>query len=266
MLKHHLNIVCDDVWERLGNSRKFGISQGEETLTDNLLLYLASQNLTTIRIIQTPKNFEAVKDTDWEWWIGNRDQGYLRYAVQAKKLDLNTGRYASLNHKVGESSSAEYQHVILEKYAKANHAIPIYAFYNHLDTGAYPTTWNCPKPFDLSKLGCTVTPLGNVKAAISNRGWRTFEKIHQFQETVPLRCLAECPYIAFADRKTDNDKVYIGRFNMEAKIYGNPWGWISEMGHLASYQQMPKEFYDHELGYYPKRILLIETVESEFNK
>ena len=42
MLKHHLNIVCDDVWERLGNSKQYGIAQGEETLTDNLLLYLAS--------------------------------------------------------------------------------------------------------------------------------------------------------------------------------------------------------------------------------
>jgi hypothetical protein len=125
VLKHHLNIVCDDVWERLGNSKKFGITQGEETLTDNLLLYLASKKLKTINIIQTPKNVETVKGTDWEWWIGNRDQGYLRYAVQAKKLDLKTGRYTSLNHKVGEGASAEFQHAVLEKYARANQAIPL---------------------------------------------------------------------------------------------------------------------------------------------
>ncbi|WP_300583268.1 DUF6615 family protein, partial [uncultured Pseudoalteromonas sp.] len=98
MLDHHLNIVCDDVWNRLDNSTQFGINQGEETLTDNLLLYLASQKLSNIKIIQTPKNKEKVKGTDWEWWIGNRKQGYLRYAVQAKKLDLKSGRYASLNH------------------------------------------------------------------------------------------------------------------------------------------------------------------------
>lgn len=67
MLKHHLNVVCDDVWQRLENSKRFEISQGEETLTDNLLLYLASQRLSTIKIIQTPKDKESIKGTDWEW-------------------------------------------------------------------------------------------------------------------------------------------------------------------------------------------------------
>lgn len=264
MLKHYLNVVGDDVWQRLENSKRFGISQGEETLTDNLLLYLASQNLSTIKIIQTPKDKESVKGTDWEWWIGNRTAGFLRYAVQAKKLDLKTGRYASLNHKVGEGASAEFQHKILEDYAKANKAIPLYAFYNHLDAPDLPKKWNCPLPMDHFKLGCTVTPLINVKKAISKRGWRTFDKIHSFPETVPLRCLAECPNIAFVSAQ--NGEENIRHFGVDAKVYDNPWGWISEMGHLQRFEQMPRAYYDHELGYYPKRILLIETRESEFNR
>lgn len=263
MLKHHLNVVCDDIWERLDNSLSFGIAQGEETLTDNLLLYLASQKLSDIRIIQTPKNKEAVKGTDWEWWIGNRANGYLRYAVQAKKLDVKTGRYASLNHVVGNGATAEYQHNILEVYAKANRAIPLYAFYNYFQLPDYSDLWNCPLPFDLTKLGCTVTPLKNVKTAIANRGWRTFERIHKFKETVPLRCLAECPNIALAAR--NSQITYIERFGIEAFVYQDPWGWISEMGNLSSVDQMPGDFYDHELGYYPKRILLIETHDEESN-
>lgn len=127
MLKHHLNTVCDDVWNSIGNGKRYGISQGEETLTDNILLYLASQNLPEIKTIQTPKDKESVKGTDWEWWIGNRSQGYLRYAVQAKKLDSKSNRYASLNHKVGVGPNALFQHDILEKYALANHAILLYA-------------------------------------------------------------------------------------------------------------------------------------------
>ena len=115
MLQHHFNEVCDDVWNRLQNSKAYGISQGE-ALTDNILLYLASQNLPNLKIIQTPKNLEPVKGTDWEWWIGNRATGYLRYAVQAKKLDLKSGRYSSLNHKVGSKT----QHQILEDYARVN--------------------------------------------------------------------------------------------------------------------------------------------------
>ncbi len=257
MLKHHLNKVCDEVWQRLESSKKYGISQGEETLTDNLLLYLASQKLPTLKIIQTPKDKESVKGTDWEWWIGNRKTGFLRYAVQAKKLDLLTGRYASLNHKVGKGAAAEYQHKILEDYAKVNEAIPLYAFYNHLDTPNLPGSWNCPLPLDHSKLGCTVTPLTNVKKAISHKGWRSFEKIHSFSETVPLRCLAVCPNIVAPS--VNSGKTKIPRLGLEAKVYKDPWGWISEMGHLESFKQMPAEFYNHELGYYPKRILIIDT-------
>lgn len=260
MLKHHLNIVCDDVWHRLGNSKRFGISQGEETITDNLLLYLVSQSLSNIKVIQTPKNKESVKGTDWEWWIGNNITGFLRYAVQAKKLDLKTKRYTSLNHRVGEGVSAEFQHKILEDYAKANDAIPLYAFYNHLDTAELPKEWNCPLPVEHSKLGCTVTPLENVKKAISKRGWRTFDKIHSFPGTVPLRCLAVCPNIALAS--VQNGKAKIQRFGIDATVYQNPWRWINEMGHLKNFEQMPSQYYDHELGYYPKRILLIETSES----
>ncbi|EJE4164403.1 hypothetical protein M3916_004616 [Vibrio parahaemolyticus] len=260
MLKHHLNVVCDDVWNRLDSSKKFGITQGEETLTDNILLYLASQNLSDIKIIQTPKYKEAVMGTDWEWWIGNAQDGYLRYAVQAKKLDLKTGRYSSLNHKIGSGSTASYQHDVLEAYAKANKAIPLYAFYNHLEKKDYPKDWNCPLPIEHSKLGCTVTPLANVKKAISTRGCRTFQKIHDLPETVPLRCLAQCPRIICTSM--DSSEHDIEKFGVKAKVYSNPWGWISEMGHLDSPEQMPSEFYNHDLGYYPKRILIIETGES----
>ncbi|WP_202595719.1 DUF6615 family protein [Pseudomonas syringae] len=263
MLKHHLNIVCDDVWQRLENSKRFGISQGEETITDNLLLYLASQKLSTIKIIQTPKHKESIKGTDWEWWIGNSENGFLRYAVQAKKLDAKTGRYASLNHKVGIGVLAEFQHKILEDYAKANNAIPLYAFYNHLGISDLPKSWNCPLPLDYSKFGCTVTPLENVKKALLNKGWRTFEKIHSFPETVPLRCLAVCPNISSTSVQSGKTKVQ--RLGVEAKVYKNPWGWISEMGHLQTVEQMPRQYYDHELGYYPKRILIIETGKIKFD-
>jgi hypothetical protein len=188
----------------------------------------------------------------------------LRYAVQAKKLDFKSNRYASLNHKVGGGKSAEFQHDVLEKYATANKAIPLYAFYNHIEPSDYPSKWNCRLPFDVTKFGCTVTPLKNIKVALKKRGWRTFEKIHKFPETIPLRCLAVCPNIAFAS--AEDGKVKVRRFGIEAEIYKDPLRWISEMGDLNSFEQMPQQYYDHELGYYPKRILLIDTSESEFNR
>ena len=258
-LTHHLELVSDNIWNRLDNANRFGINQGEETLTDNLLLYLASQNLPSIHIVQTPKNQEAIKGTDWEWWIGSKKRGFLRYAVQAKKLNLKTNTYSSLKQKVGNQSSAPYQHDVLEKYAQLNNAIPLYAFYNYLQPMNQPSSWNCPLSFDLSQMGCTVTPLKNVKRAISKRGYRTFDKIHQFPETIPLRCLAKCPHInSQINSIQPQNTVHLSKFGLEAKIYDDPWGWISEMGHLSSCRQMPSDFYNHEQGLYPKHILYID--------
>jgi hypothetical protein len=113
--------------------------------------------------------------------IGNGGLETVRMAIYAmqfrrKKLDAKTNRYSSLNHKVGVGSKTLFQHDILEKYAHVNQAIPLYAFYNHLDPCNYPTKWNCPLPFDLTKLGCTVTSLQNVKYAIKNRGTEHLEQ------------------------------------------------------------------------------------------
>ncbi len=264
MLHHHLNIVCDDVWNRLKDSKRLGISQGEETLTDNILLYLSQKNIKDIRIIQTPKNIESIKGTDWEWWIGNSSTGYLRYAVQAKKLNSKTNTYTTLNHKVGKKPHQEYQHVILEKYAKANGAIPIYAFYNHIEKDDYSKYWNCPLPIDIPKFGCTITTLKNVKKAISTRGCRTFEKIHKFSETIPIRCLAECPKILAIYSGSTKDSIY--KFGVEAKIYKNAIDSLSEIQFYETYEQLPEHLYNHEVGYYPKRILVIETNEEQANK
>jgi len=254
-------MICDDVWHRLKDSKRLGISQGEETITDNILLYLAQQNIKDISVIQTPKNTESIKGTDWEWWIGNNRKGWLRYAVQAKKLNQKTDIYSSLNHPVGKPPNQEYQHVILEKYANANGAVPIYAFYNHIDKDDYSKLWNCPLPIDVPKFGCTITPLTNVKKAISTRGSRTFDKIHEFPETIPVRCLAECPRINSIYSGSKKDSIY--KFGVEAKVYKDPIGLLNEIKSFNTYEQLPEHLYNHEFGYYPKRILVIETNEKE---
>jgi hypothetical protein len=75
MLLHHFEYLAKDTWETLRDASALHIDQGEETITDNLLLYLARQHLTNLRVIKTPKNLEPDKGTDWEWWIGNSHMG-----------------------------------------------------------------------------------------------------------------------------------------------------------------------------------------------
>lgn len=265
MLEHHLNVVCDDIWQRLKDSQHYRINQGEETITDNILLYLAKQNLSEIEIFQTPKNLEPQKGTDWEWWIGNKNSGFLRYAVQAKKLDSNTKRYTALNHKVGLPPNEEYQHDILERYAKANDAIPLYALYNYIELDDFTPFWQCNLDIDISKFGCTVTSLENINKAIRTHGHRSFEKIHSLYDTIPLRCLAVCPDILAATSHAKHMKTSrtepLKHLNIEAKIYEDPSRHLRELGGLKSCNQLPQTFYNHEVGIYPGRIILIRTEE-----
>ncbi len=61
MLKKYFENISDHVWHRLEASKHYGIKQGEETLTDNMLLYLACHKLSNITILPTPKNEESRK-------------------------------------------------------------------------------------------------------------------------------------------------------------------------------------------------------------
>lgn len=245
-----LNKVCDDIWNRLKISLQLGINQGEETISDNLILYIAQYHFRDIRVIQTPKNKESVQGTDWEWWIGNNCKGWLRYAIQAKKLYSKENRYKSLKHTVGSAPNQVYQHDILENYSNVNNAIPLYVFYNYIEKDDYNVFWHCCLSIDESKLGCTVTPLRNVKTAISHYGFRTFDTIHQFQETIPLRCLVCCQNISATYRGSPN--------NIYTSIDE-----LTELRSIESYKQLPQSLYNHDTELYPKRILILETKNNE---
>lgn len=258
MLQGHLNAISDEIWERLKDAKQLRISQGEETITDNILLYLFRQHIGVIRIVPTPKNKEKFQGTDWEWWIGNNRDGWLRYAIQAKKLNQQTNKYESLNHQVGKKPNQQSQHRILETYATANHAIPLYAFYNHIDLDDYTPYWHCSNMLDVKKLGCTVTPLKNVKNALSTRGSRTFQTIHSFEETIPIRCLAICPSI-YGACKGINSRFHLEKLGIDATIFQN----IDLFNEpINDFKQLPNSLYNHEIALYPKRILIIKTQDG----
>lgn len=176
---------------RLEQSERLGLSLGEETLTDILLLEIAATRTRDILVHKTPKWQEARDGLDWEWLIGNDQQGWLRYAVQAKKAKPD-GYYSALGHMV----NGERQIDILKRYAAENRAIPLYCFYNYrpIDRSSY---WNCGLSVDVSQLGVTVAELGIVEEAFS-RSWpsrRRFEWLHSRGRARPVRCLTCCPSI-----------------------------------------------------------------------
>ncbi len=190
--------LSEYVWYRLRDSIDLDIRQGEETLTDNMLLLLARQqryNITVLRtfIDHTSRSMEARQGTDWEWWIGSYTLGWRRFAVQAKKLNSETHRYDCLTHKVGRRKKPQID--IFEEYCLSNDAEGIYCFYNFMNSALnYKRYWHCVDPrVDPLQLAWTFTPLGNVRLAVNKWGGKNFKYVHSFKDTLPMRCLFSCP-------------------------------------------------------------------------
>lgn len=258
MLRHTLENAARVTWETLRDSTKYGISQGEETITDNLLLYLLRQSIPGIHVVKTPKDKEPWMGTDWEWWIGSKTGGFLRFAVQAKKLDYASHRYLRLKHEVRTKYGKEGQEKVLRRYAAANSAIPIYSLYNYVEPDDFKSYWQCPVSLGADQLGITVTPLDNIEKALATRGWRSFEHLHSCSETIPVRCLAVCPGIL--PSPSAKGMIQVAKLNVdEAKFYS-----FDEVSALLSadhrgLEAFPPSLYSSDLAPYPKRIVVFET-------
>lgn len=193
-------------WLRLEQSLAFDISQGEETITDINLLDMAIAGVRGLKIWKCPKNEEPKLGIDWWWLIGNDHVGWRSYMVQAKKLDLMTKCYPTLNHRVGERTQIE----ILEEEAARRCAFPLFCFYNYV--GVRPLAlmryMHClAEPREVAQLGCTVAPLWLVQKIVHKRSRptnRTFDYIHKQTDTIPWRCLVRCQHAAAAYRDPKN--------------------------------------------------------------
>lgn len=261
--------LARDIWGRLREARMLNVRFGEETITDLLLLDLKRQLPGRVRVVQTPKHLEKNQGTDWEMWLGADRIGWLRFAVQAKKLDLATGRYLGFGHKVG----SVYQIDLLERYARKNRAIPLYCLYNYrdFDFAQVSSAWRCCAQQDEELLACTVTPLSVVRSAANQYGCSNFEFVHSDSKTIPWGCLAKCVrvrrwyarrYGAFA-LPDGTGTSYDSEFESEVHVYHE----VPELVRVAYKDGVIKDFasreYDPEVGQYPRRVAVIEYAPQE---
>ena len=190
----------EDTWERLSFAKASlanrgvlgSVRFGEETITDLMMMDLYFHGSSLLLFHHSSKSMESKRGTDFELWLGSPRLGWFRYAVQAKKLDLNSNRYSSLAHRNKHGMQID----LLKRYAKLNRAAPLYCLYNFSDEATVSEHWHCCSgPPSLKDLGCTVTPLTNIRKAISKRGERNFRRVHMHNSTLPWRCLVSCPAI-----------------------------------------------------------------------
>jgi hypothetical protein len=201
-----LETLAQATWERLHHAREYGVSQGEETITDINLLDIKRFGDGRIKVRKCPKHLESETGVDWDMLIGSTNTGWSRYAVQAKRVNIkasSSNRYDTLKKIVktkedGDVVDKEEQLSILRRFASRRNASPLYCLYNYADKDDYDKYWQCcHQSQEIKQLGCTVTPASVVDWATSNHGKRTFEDIHQKSNTLPWRCLSECPFIAY---------------------------------------------------------------------
>jgi hypothetical protein len=255
--KHLRNLfekAAHDTWKRLKASLELGISQNETTITDIILLDLKAAKCPFLHVIKTPQNLESSQGTDWEWWIGAHNVGWLRYAVQAKKVGLSSLRYDDLAHKV----NGKLQLDILRSYSSTNRALGRYCFYNYTNSVQQKKHWHCCNiPYDSSQLGCSIATLNTVDKAIKTRGCRNFDFIHSESSTLPFRCLVTCPMILsvyggatrFSPGFEDYESVHIFE-----SLPRN----IQEGIETGSFEGWDSDFYSNEIWYRPERILVAE--------
>lgn len=258
MLTDILEHLARDTWERLRDSLSLQVRFGEETITDLILLELKRSHAPGIVVLQTNKTAESTQGTDWEWWVGSDDSGWLRFAVQAKKLDLITGRYGALGHKVG----CEMQIDLLERFAHANQAIPLYCLFNFSPSVHESQSWQCCLESNIQQLGCTLAPASLMRHALMTRGCRTFEWIHGQPSALPWRCLLRCKrFQDLFDMSTSLDSrisLAIEAFGTSAHIYRCLPPEIRTAKDEGTWPESLVTLYSREGGPPPKHVVVID--------
>jgi hypothetical protein len=178
-------VLAGTTWRSIERFSRNRIHLGEDAITSINLDALAVAQPSCI-LWEDTRATESTKGCDFELWIGSSGTDWKRYAVQAKKIHFPSGRYASLVHDVGGVAQID----ILDRYANANRALPVYCFYNN---STKPFSWNCPLPKQTEQLGCSVAPSSVVRKAIVKWGGKNFQSIHANDSTIPWRCLVRCP-------------------------------------------------------------------------
>lgn len=173
-------------WHRIDLGYRLGVRQGEETITDIVLLDLALARCADVLIAKTSKAHEKDKGTDWEWWIGRPDCGWWGYAVQAKVIDVRTNIYQALAHKVGGKRQLD----VLTAYASRHRLIPIYCLFTYTSDFGRQDGISGPVPYSpLEQYGCSVVPAQTIDIALSKRGGRRFGSLFRTGTLHPWRTL-----------------------------------------------------------------------------
>lgn len=143
--QHRNNTLCQtfhelalETWATLYQSFTVSMTVGEETITDNNLFAIQSLHPNQVAIVKFSRAKESQIGADWEWWLGNPSDGWVKMRIQAKKIIPRQLAYKGVDHPDG----TQLQITNLISKSKSDGYIPAYCLYN---TNLNPRTpmWGC---------------------------------------------------------------------------------------------------------------------------
>lgn len=151
------------VWERRETAKRATMRFSEETITDAVLLDLATQNPKEIQIFPFNKRREAYTGADWEWLFYD-NKAFQPLLVQAKLLDDRDQEYSHIDRFIGSTGIRQIDRLIAT--SRRRRVPAIYVFYNHLsDSSRIPLSvcgaFYCPECW-----GCSVALADAVNATL----------------------------------------------------------------------------------------------------
>lgn len=171
------------VWNLLSDSQYYGLYQtsttnricglgiGEETITDDLLLFISKNQPRDFKTVKScPSSYEPIVGSDWEWWFLSTS-GCVGLRIQAKRIHNHNGNYTydCLDSPINQVDT-------LINNAKCLRILPLYVFYNYWDiTFPYTTYLNtsikfnkCTKISFGKNLGMVFAPAFKIRNLIKN--------------------------------------------------------------------------------------------------
>jgi hypothetical protein len=185
-----LNALAYETWVHMDYGFNRGYGRPDERLfTDHHMIELERRHRPTVLTAKIDQNRESQTGADFEWWLGD-GTSYLAMRVQAKKLDLRSGRYEELA-RVDRRTRRRQSDVLIEA-SRAERFLPLYLFFNGPLAGANPPDACQNERLEEPLRGCTVALASRVKesldrsqtdvATIAGHSW-------------PWQCLCCCPLL-----------------------------------------------------------------------
>lgn len=161
------------VWERRETAKLAGMPFGEETITDTVLLDLATQHPQELKVFPLNKKQEGKMGADWEWcFYDRRTSRFQRMLVQAKLLDDRDFGYSHIDRFIGSTGVRQIDRLL--ETSKRRNTPAVYVFYNHLkDASRAPNvcgSFHCAECW-----GCSVALAESVNAALPKKDFDTLK-------------------------------------------------------------------------------------------